>query len=216
MSVDLTGLTIDFDCKVDGMRCTNLGGTRDDSWTGWLATGEHNVEVYPYVSGPGDYSLAVATSSTATYVATPFGAGPRATFCEEDEHGRRTGGTCRTIAVDRDVVVAGEDPAPVLLEVAAADAGNQDCHSLVVDTAQHVEFKLTDQIEVAGLTQTYSWGRNVPAGTHSICIRRPTTAGGYVRADRYALTLTGLGDLPANGLTRVVSATVQATLVVRS
>ena len=205
VSVDLTALTIDFDCRVDGMRCTNLGGTRDDSWSGWLAAGEHTVEVYPYVSGPGNYSLTVGSSSTVTYVASPFGAGPRARICEEDENGQAIDGTCATVAVDRDVVIAGE--APILVDVAVANTANQECHSFTADTAQHVEFKLTDRIAVAGRTHTYSWAQEVPAGTHSVCINRRTSTGGSARADRYALTLTGLGELTTHGLTRVVSAT---------
>ena len=66
VSVELTGMSIDFDCTVAGNRCTNRGGTRDDSWSGTLAAGEHKIVVYPYVRGPGNYTLTVSARSTDT------------------------------------------------------------------------------------------------------------------------------------------------------
>ncbi len=65
-SVQLTGMTIDFDCTVAGSACTNRGGTLDDSWNGTLAAGTHKIVVYPYVNGPGNFTLSVSARSTGT------------------------------------------------------------------------------------------------------------------------------------------------------
>lgn len=40
VSVELTGMTTDFDCTVAGNPCTNRSGTADDSWSGVLAAGD--------------------------------------------------------------------------------------------------------------------------------------------------------------------------------
>ena len=99
VDVALTGLTIDFDCRVGSSRCTNRWGTLDDSWSDDLAAGDHSVVVYPYDPGPGDYSLTVTATETVTHVATPLGGGPpriRLSLCEEDD-GRIVEGTCREV-----------------------------------------------------------------------------------------------------------------------
>ncbi len=65
VSVALTDMTIDFDCKVGSSLCTNRGSTRDDSWSGTLVAGTHKITVYPYVTGSaGTYSLKVTVSSS--------------------------------------------------------------------------------------------------------------------------------------------------------
>ena len=66
VEVHLTDMTIDFDCKVNDSPCTNRGSTRDDSWTGTLAAGDHVIEVYPYRPGSGSYTLSVKVSPTLT------------------------------------------------------------------------------------------------------------------------------------------------------
>ncbi len=72
VSVELTGMTTDFDCTVSGNRCTNRGGTWDDSWSGTLDAGDHKIVVYPYGGGSGNYTLTVSArapsdgSSTGT------------------------------------------------------------------------------------------------------------------------------------------------------
>ncbi len=101
VDVALTGLTIDFDCRVGSSRCTNRWGTLDDSWSGNLAEGDHSVVVYPYDPGPGNYSLTVTATETLTGVGTPLGGGPpriRLSLCEEDD-GRIVEGTCREVVV---------------------------------------------------------------------------------------------------------------------
>jgi len=57
VSVSLTGMDRDIDCSVDGFRCTNRGGTADDSWSGTLGAGTHTVSVYPYGGGSGSWTL---------------------------------------------------------------------------------------------------------------------------------------------------------------
>ncbi len=99
ISVELTGMTTDFDCTVSGNRCTNRGSTRDDSWSGDLAAGNHSVVVYPYRSGPGNYSLTVTATETVNSVTTPLGGGPpriRLVLCDEND-GRPVAGTCREV-----------------------------------------------------------------------------------------------------------------------
>lgn len=55
--VSLTGMNRDIDCSVNGSRCSNRGGTRDDDWSGELAAGSHSVRVYPYQGGTGNYTI---------------------------------------------------------------------------------------------------------------------------------------------------------------
>ena len=99
VDVSLTGLTIDFDCRVGSSNCTNRGITLDDSWNGNLAAGNHSVEVYPYATGAGNYSLTVTATETLTGVGTPLGGGPpriRLVLCDEND-GRPVAGTCREV-----------------------------------------------------------------------------------------------------------------------
>ncbi len=70
VKVSLTGMDRDIDCRVNGARCTNYGGARDDSWTGTLQGGVHEVKVYPYGGGDGTYTLRVA-ATTADPPAAP-------------------------------------------------------------------------------------------------------------------------------------------------
>ncbi len=72
VDVALTGMTIDFDCRVGSRRCTNNRGTADDSWSGPLKAGSYWVAVYPYDTGPGNYSLTVTATETLGFVAQPF------------------------------------------------------------------------------------------------------------------------------------------------
>jgi len=65
VSVSLTGMDRDIDCSVDGFRCTNRGGTADDSWSGTLGAGTHTVSVYPYGGGSGSWTLSVNGSSSS-------------------------------------------------------------------------------------------------------------------------------------------------------
>ena len=46
--------------SVTAHRCSNYGGTSDDSWTGELAAGAHSVRVYPYGGGTGNYTITVS------------------------------------------------------------------------------------------------------------------------------------------------------------
>lgn len=97
VEVALTGLTIDFDCKVGNSRCTNRWGTRDDSWSGELGQGPHSVVVYPFDPGPGNYSLTVTATETVHVHVTPLGGGPiRLRVCEKGRGG-----------IDTDIVVPG-------------------------------------------------------------------------------------------------------------
>ncbi len=100
-------MTIDFDCRVGGDRCTNHGSTRDDSWSGSLNAGSHSVKVYPYAKGPGNYSLTVTATRTLTYVATPTGIS--ATICDENDAG---GESCTEIRIDESITVTAPPPAP--------------------------------------------------------------------------------------------------------
>jgi len=109
VEVALTGLTIDFDCRVGSSRCTNRWGTQDDSWSGNLAAGSHNVVVYPYDPGPGDYSLTVTATTTLGVVTTPTGVGPGDMVCDQegevvDED------SCIQIPEGGVITVTGEDP----------------------------------------------------------------------------------------------------------
>ena len=111
VSVELTGMTTDIDCTVSGNRCTNRGSTRDDSWNGDLAAGNHSVEVFPFQTGPGNYSLTVTATETVAYVATPLGSGPVLVgrICDEDEDGEAIEDTCQAIYADS-TTATGDDP----------------------------------------------------------------------------------------------------------
>ena len=113
VSVELTGMTIDFDCRVGSSNCTNRGITLDDSWNGDLGAGNHSVEVYPYATGAGNYSLTVTATETVNSVTTPLGGGPTLVgrVCDEDEKGNAIEDTCQNIYADV-TTVTGEDPGP--------------------------------------------------------------------------------------------------------
>ncbi len=101
VSVELTGMTIDFDCRVGSRRCTNNRGTADDSWSGSLKAGAYWVAVYPYDTGPGNYSLTVTATETLGFVSTPLAGGPpqlRVLVCEGDEDGGIFEDTCVEIS----------------------------------------------------------------------------------------------------------------------
>jgi hypothetical protein len=66
VSVELTGMTADFDCTVSGNPCSNRGGTANDSWSGSLDAGEHKIVVYPYGGGAGNYTLTVSAAAPGT------------------------------------------------------------------------------------------------------------------------------------------------------
>lgn len=66
VSVSLTGMDRDIDCRVNASSCTNRGSTRDDSWSGTLGAGTHTVTVYPYGGGSGSYTLSVSGTGTVT------------------------------------------------------------------------------------------------------------------------------------------------------
>ncbi len=62
----LTGMTWDFNCMVAGNRCTNHGGTADDSWSGTLDAGDHKIVVYTDTGASGGYSLIVTAETPST------------------------------------------------------------------------------------------------------------------------------------------------------
>ena len=66
VKLSLTGMDRDMDCRVNGARCSNRGGTEDDSWNGTLEAGVHAVTVYPYGGGTGAYKLSVAGEGAST------------------------------------------------------------------------------------------------------------------------------------------------------
>ncbi len=102
VDVALTGLTIDFDCRVGSSRCTNRWGTQDDSWSGNLGAGNHSVVVYPYRPGPGNYSLTVTATETVASVTTPLGGGPpqiRIVACEDNGDGGVVPGSCVEVVI---------------------------------------------------------------------------------------------------------------------
>ena len=108
VDVALTGLTIDFDCRIGSSRCTNRWGRADDSWSGDLEAGDYSVVVYPWDPGPGNYSLTVTVTETLTFVATPTGS-TSVMLCEKDEDGNAVEGTCVVIDI---TTTTGEDPGP--------------------------------------------------------------------------------------------------------
>jgi len=65
VTVSLTGMNRDIDCRVNNSRCTNRGGTRDDSWSGTLNAGTHTVTVYPYGADTGNWTLSVTGTTTS-------------------------------------------------------------------------------------------------------------------------------------------------------
>lgn len=100
ITVSLTGMNKDIDCRVNdnpdtgaggsiprsssgrSHYCTNWGSTSDDSWSGQLGAGAHSVRVYPYRGGSGNYTITVSgdgaggiigytSSSTPTPTPTP-------------------------------------------------------------------------------------------------------------------------------------------------
>lgn len=74
VTVSLTGMNRDIDCRVNSSRCTNRGGTKDDSWSGTLAAGTHTVTVYPYNADSGNWTVSVSATATAPPPApTPSG-----------------------------------------------------------------------------------------------------------------------------------------------
>jgi len=102
VDVALTGLTIDFDCRVGSSRCTNRWGSQDDSWSGDLDQGNHSVVVYPYDPGPGDYSLTVTATETLGFGSAPLAGGPiTLRFCEEED-GVILEDTCVEIVIHRE------------------------------------------------------------------------------------------------------------------
>ncbi len=109
VDVALTGLTIDFDCRVGSSRCTNRWGTRDDSWSGTLGEGNHSVVVYPYDPGPGNYSLTVTSTTTLGVVATPTGVGPGDVVCDQEGEAVDED-SCAQIPEGGVFTVTGEDP----------------------------------------------------------------------------------------------------------
>ena len=78
VSVSLTGMNRDIDCRVGSSACTNRGGTQNDSWSGTLGAGTHSVTVYPYGGGSGSYTLKVTGTGTATTPPAPPRARPSA------------------------------------------------------------------------------------------------------------------------------------------
>ncbi len=109
VSVSLTGLTRDFDCRVGNSRCTNRWQTADDEWGGTLGAGTHTVVVYPYGSGgPGDYTLTVAVNDVSLVsVVAPTGSGPEEIVCKKEDG---TEIDCPT--PDGTIVVVADDPGP--------------------------------------------------------------------------------------------------------
>lgn len=87
VSVQLTGLTRDFDCSInDAYSCSNNLGRLDDSWTGILPAGIHTAKVKPIVadesaatssgsnqggSEPGNYTLTVTAEPVRYPPAAP-------------------------------------------------------------------------------------------------------------------------------------------------
>ncbi|MCY3930944.1 MAG: Ig domain-containing protein [Acidobacteria bacterium] len=69
VSVSLTGMDRDIDCSVNGSRCSNRGGTRDDDWSGELLAGFHSIRVYPYRGGTGDWTVSVSVNCPAGHFA---------------------------------------------------------------------------------------------------------------------------------------------------
>ena len=108
VDVALTGMTIDFDCRVSNRRCTNNRGIADDSWSGSLEAGGYWVAVSPYDTGPGNYSLAVTATETAETLVTPVG-GPTGRICNKDKDGNKT---CQIIYGDSIKVTAPRPPLP--------------------------------------------------------------------------------------------------------
>lgn len=108
VTVSLTGLTRDFDCRVKHSYCTNNGGSQDDSWSGTLGAGTHTVVGYPYGGGgPGDYTLTVAVNDVSLVsIAQPFGAPDT----EDDETCRLDGEEIECPTPDETLDVVGEDP----------------------------------------------------------------------------------------------------------
>ncbi len=66
VKLSLTGMDRDMDCRVNTARCSNRGGTEDDSWNGTLEAGVHAVTVYPYGGGTGAYKLSVEAEGVST------------------------------------------------------------------------------------------------------------------------------------------------------
>ena len=60
----------DIDCSVNGARCTNRAGTRDDSWSGTLPPGFHKVRVYPFGGGAGDWTITVTVDCPSGHFAS--------------------------------------------------------------------------------------------------------------------------------------------------
>ena len=69
VNVSLTGMNRDIDCSVNGSRCSNRGGRRDDDWSGELAAGSHSVRVYPYLGGRGNYTVTAIVNCPAGHFA---------------------------------------------------------------------------------------------------------------------------------------------------
>ncbi len=109
VDVALTGMTIDFDCRVSNGRCTNNRGIADDSWSGSLEAGGYWVAVSPYDTGSGNYSLAVTATETVETLVTPLAGGPIGRICNTDKDGNKT---CQIIYGDSIKVTA---PRPPLL-----------------------------------------------------------------------------------------------------
>ncbi len=162
VSVELTGMTIDFDCTVAGNRCTNRGGTQDDSWDGTLGRGDHKIVVYPYQSGTGNYTLKATTkrpassSSSGTVTTTT-------TLVDVDETAVSTEQTYRlALPAAAEVTVALDD---MTIDFDCR-MGSSDCTN-------------------RGSTSADSWNGSLQAGNHTLTVF-PYDEG----AGNYSLTVT--------------------------
>ena len=126
ITVSLTGMNKDIDCRVNdnpdtgaggsiprsssgrSHYCTNWGGTSDDSWSGQLGAGAHSVRVYPYRGGSGNYTITVSgdgaggiigytSSSTPTPTPAPVPTPPPLTVPVVPDSRLPSGGSFETV-----------------------------------------------------------------------------------------------------------------------
>jgi len=187
VSVSLTGMDRDIDCSVNGFRCTNRGGTANDSWSGTLQGGTHTVSVYPYNADSGSWTLSVSGTSASPPPAptpTPSPPGSPQPTCPSGYAYVASASRC-------------ERPQSFRMQAIEAGISSRQSYSFTLRSGSSVTVSLT------GLTRDFdctvgnsnctnnwgseddSWSGTLRAGTHAVLVY---PYGGGVPGD-YTLTV---------------------------
>ena len=200
ITVSLTGMNKDIDCRVNdnpdtgaggsiprsssgrSHYCTNWGSTSDDSWSGQLGAGAHSVRVYPYRGGSGNYTITVSgdgaggiigytSSSTPTPTPTPTPA---------PEPTRSLPFTVSETNVSGDQTYRFTLSSTTEVNVVVSDQSTDiDCRINSTSCRNH------------GGTGDETWSGTLNAGTHTVTVYPFRGSGSYT------LTVTGTSTAPS-------------------